>query len=117
MPKNEKGKKKDANVENGGVEASAASTPTGVYFPPSEGRIADATATPVGPVTSRAPRRLGTGAIIAISAAGVALLAGVFTGGLAVGVAVANHGGFGMNHQMRQVGGQLHNGNRQGGSF
>ncbi|MDE2410049.1 MAG: hypothetical protein KGL72_07065 [Actinomycetales bacterium] len=70
---------------------------------------AAATAAPRAPRTSR---RLGTGAIIGISAAGVALLAGTFGAGAAVGATVAHNsrpgiGQMGDFAQRDQMGGQM----------
>jgi hypothetical protein len=62
-------------------------------------------------------RRLGTGAIIGISAAGVALLAGVFGGGIALGVTAADRGPAGIAHEMSQADGPMRGGEMLGGEM
>jgi hypothetical protein len=62
-------------------------------------------------------RGLGTGAIIGISAAGVALLAGVFGGGIALGVTAADRGPAGIAHEMSEAGGPMHGGEMRGGEM
>ncbi|MFT6534488.1 MAG: hypothetical protein ACJAS7_000519 [Alpinimonas sp.] len=62
-------------------------------------------------------RRLGTGAIIGISAAGVALLAGVFGGGIALGATATGHGPAGISHEMTEAGGPMPGGKMRGGEM
>ena len=82
MPKNDN---KD-NLDN----AEATQTPA-EYTPEA---AAKETETPVTPLAeARTKRRLGTGAIIGISAASVALLAGVFGSGIAVANVIGHAGG------------------------
>ena len=69
----------------------------------------------VEPATNSAKRKLGTGAIIGVSAAGVALLAGVFGGGIALGAAAATHGPSGMSHEMGEAAGPTQRDGMQGG--
>lgn len=71
------------------------------------------------PASSISARRWGTGVIIGLSAASLALLAGVFGGGVAVGATAGNHapsGSGGHSEQasdsMRQ-GGPMHDGSMQ----
>ena len=61
----------------------------------------------VEPVANIAKRKLGTGTIIGISAAGVALLAGVFGSGIALGAAAATHGPAGISHEMDDASGPM----------
>lgn len=72
MPKNDKD---ELNINN--AEQAPAS-----YTPPADTAAEETEATPIE--SARSKRRLGTGAIIGISAAGVVLLAGVFGGGYAL---------------------------------
>ena len=65
------------------------------------------TSAPDASVTTIRSRRLGTGAIIGISAAGVALLAGAFGGGIALGAVTASHGPAGISHEMDQAGSRM----------
>ncbi len=80
MPKNDK----NENVENSQADsastASVGQTPA-EYTPTVSSSESTASVTPIEEARTR---RLGTGAIIGISAASVALLAGVFGGGMAV---------------------------------
>lgn len=80
MPKNDK----NENVENSQADsastASVGQTPA-EYTPTASQDDSTASVTPIAEARTR---RLGTGAIIGISAASVALLAGVFGGGMAV---------------------------------
>ena len=113
MPKD---KKINPDHENSSSEATAAPTPAATYTP---------AAVPVGaglpespqsvaatvPVGTKGKRRLGTAAIIGISAAGLALLAGVFGGGMALGVSIAHHEFGDKRGQVQRAEGPLHNGN------
>ena len=72
MPKNDN----NDNLEN----AEATQTPA-EYTPEA---VAEEAEVPVTPISEARKRRLGTGAIVGISAASLALLAGVFGGGVAV---------------------------------
>ena len=81
MPKNDN----NDNLDN----AEATQTPA-EYTPEAVAEETEETVTPI--TEARSKRRLGTGAIIGISAASVALLAGVFGGGMAV-ANVLGHGG------------------------
>ncbi len=81
MPKNDN----NDNLDN----AEATQTPA-EYTPEAVAEETEETVTPI--TEARSTRRLGTGAIIGISAASVALLAGVFGGGMAV-ANVLGHGG------------------------
>lgn len=81
MPKNDN----NDNLDN----AEATQTPA-EYTPEAVTEETEETVTPI--TEARSKRRLGTGAIIGISAASVALLAGVFGGGMAV-ANVLGHGG------------------------
>ena len=90
-------------------------------IPPAESGEAG-TSAPNASVTAIRSRSLGTGAIIGISAAGVALLAGVFGGGIALGAVTASHGRVGISHEMdeagsRMPGGQMHDGQMQDGQM
>jgi hypothetical protein len=80
MPKNDN----NDNLDN----AEATQTPA-EYTPEAVAEETEETVTPI--TEARSKRRLGTGAIIGISAASVALLAGVFGGGMAV-ANVIGHG-------------------------
>lgn len=62
-----------------------------------------------------ATRRFGTATIIGISAAGVALLAGIFGGGIAVGSAVADQGRAGMSHERGDASGPQQDARMNGG--
>ncbi len=124
MPKNDKPKKDSANGVTDSTSAAATVNPSDIYFPPAQSPVAEVSGSPiptpavaVPPVTDRARRRLTPGVIIGISAASLGILAGVFVGGIAVGVTVGHRGPAGLNHQLRPVSGQLQNGNRPGGSF
>lgn len=85
-----------------------------------EENVSNETVTANAPVTKIATRRLGTGAIIGISAASLALLAGVFGGGIAFGATTAHRGPAGVSGQMEQADGpmrgQMQGGQMQGGS-
>jgi hypothetical protein len=72
MPKNEN----TDNLDN----AEATQTPA-EYTPEA---VTEEAVAPVTPIAEARTRRLGTGAIVGISAASLALLAGVFGGGVAV---------------------------------
>ena len=127
MSKENKSDKNTNNEENVGVEATSGSTPASVYTPPTELLENDATVASAGenvtaPVTKIGNRRLGTGVIIGISAAAVALIAGVFGGGIAVGATAANHGPSGDRPQMESAegpmqGGAMEHGEKQGGAM
>ena len=82
MPKND-----NENLDN----TEATQTPA-EYTPGAATEESDATVTPIAEVRER-KRGLGTGAIIGISAAGVALLAGVFGSGIAVANVIGHNGG------------------------
>ena len=82
MPKND-----SENLDN----TEATQTPA-EYTPEAAAEESDATVTPIAEVRER-KRGLGTGAIIGISAAGVALLAGVFGSGIAVANVIGHSGG------------------------
>ena len=82
MPKNDN----NDNLDN----AEATQTPA-EYTPEA---VAEETETEVTPIAeARSKRRLGTGAIIGISAASGALLAGVFGSGIAVANVIGHAGG------------------------
>ncbi len=125
MSKENKSDKNTNNEENVGVEATSGSTPASVYTPPTESlendaNVASASENVTAPVTKIGNRRLGTGVIIGISAAAVALIAGVFGGGIAVGATAANHGPSGDRPQMESAegpmqGGPMEHGEKQGG--
>lgn len=96
MPKNDK-----KNIpDSASAKAAKATTPAVAYTPP----VASADAVAPTPISSR---RLGTGALIGISAAGVALLAGVLGGGIAIGATAANHGPAGVSHEMSEADGRM----------
>ena len=82
MPKNE-----NENLDN----TEATQTPA-EYTPEAVAEESDAPVTPIAEARAR-KRRLGTGAIVGISAAGVALLAGVFGSGVAVANVIGHNGG------------------------
>jgi hypothetical protein len=82
MPKNDN----NDNLEN----AEATQTPA-EYTPEAVDEETEAPVTSIE--NARAKRRLGTGAIIGISAASVALLAGVFGSGIAVANVIGHAGG------------------------
>ncbi len=127
MSKENKSDKNTNNEENVGVEATSGSTPASVNTPPTESlendaNVASASENVIAPVTKIGNRRLGTGAIIGISAAAVALIAGVFGGGIAVGATAANHGPSGDRPQMESAegpmqGGAMEHGEKQGGKM
>ncbi|MBK5239412.1 MAG: hypothetical protein JJE28_09945 [Actinomycetales bacterium] len=96
MPKNDKKK----TGENASVKGAKATIPTAAYTPPVE----SVDAVSPTPISSR---RLGTGAIIGVSVAAVALLAGVFGGGVALGATAANHGPDGISHEMKEASGRM----------
>ncbi|MDH6533255.1 hypothetical protein M2119_001492 [Aurantimicrobium minutum] len=102
---------KDDNTENldnaEATQAPAEYTPT----PETEAAATEADAA-VTPIASARKRSLGTGAIIGISAAGVALLAGIFGAGVATANAVAHSGPppMGQVGQVGQAGPQAHMG-------
>ena len=84
-------------------DENAQQTPT--EFTPSANAVAEAPA--AEPFTSsRAKRRLGTGAIIGISAAGLAVIAGSFGAGAAVATVAAHNdrGGFSQLRDMAEGG-------------
>ncbi|MEY4532281.1 MAG: hypothetical protein RI926_50 [Actinomycetota bacterium] len=81
MPKNDK----NDNLNN----SEATQTPA-EYTPQAAAEEVDA---PVTAIEEGRKRRLGTGAIIGISAASVALLAGVFGSGIAVANVIGHQGG------------------------
>jgi len=110
MPKNETNK----NDKNVNALAETTSTPQAVYAAPAQSATADSGVSGSNSGSSMT-RRLGTGAIIGISAAGVALLAGVFGGGIALGATVASHGPAGMAHEMAEADGSHRGGPMQGG--
>jgi len=119
MPKDKSTNKNDDNQR---AEAVNASTPAAVFSPPTQPNASDATSfTPAdnagAPVTNLPTRRLGTGAIIGISAAGFALLAGVFGGGVALGNATSHHGGFDQRGHMEQADSRMPDGQFQGGQM
>jgi hypothetical protein len=80
MPKNDK----NENIDNSQAESTstASSEQTPAEYTPTSSH--DESTAAVTPIEEARTRRLGTGAIIGISAASVALLAGVFGGGIAV---------------------------------
>ena len=82
MPKNDN----NDNLDN----AEATQTPA-EYTPEATAEETEAPVTPIE--NARTKRRLGTGAIIGISAASVALLAGVFGSGIAVANVIGHNGG------------------------
>ena len=82
MPKNNN----NDNLDN----AEATQTPA-EYTPEATAEESDATVTPIA--EARSKRRLGPGAIVGISAASVALLAGVFGSGIAVANVIGHAGG------------------------
>ena len=82
MPKNDN----NENLDN----AEATQTPA-EYTP--EAVAEETEEAPVSPIENARKRRLGTGAIIGISAASVALLAGVFGSGVAVANLIGHGGG------------------------
>lgn len=82
MPKND-----NENLDN----TEATQTPA-EYTPEATAEESDAPVTPIAEARER-KRGLGTGAIIGISAAGVALLAGVFGSGIAVANVIGHNGG------------------------
>lgn len=101
MPKNE-------NNEN--LEATQAPA----EFTPEAPQAQAAEAVNVTPIETARKRKLGAGAIVGISAAGVALLAGVFGGGMAVANVIGHDGdrgpAAGMNgHELGEMaqGGQM----------
>ena len=83
MPKND-------NDNNDNLDNAEATQTPAEYTPEAVAEETEETVTPI--TEARSKRRLGTGAIIGISAASVALLAGVFGGGMAV-ANVIGHGG------------------------
>ena len=115
MPKND-AHKNDAHKNEKSVSAQAAATtpPAAEYTPPTLSDTADSTA-PAAAVKQQSSRRLGTGAIIGLAAAGVALLAGVFGGGVALGAVAAPHGPGGMSHDIAEADGRMQGGPEQGG--
>lgn len=123
MPKNvENDKNKDKNDNIVSAEAGAATipvaapAPAAANIPPAES-VEVGASTPVTPVAAIRSRRLGTGVIIGISAAGVALLAGVFGGGIALGAVTASHGPAGISHGMDEAGSRMQGGQMQGGQM
>lgn len=58
------------------------------------------------PGSPRLSRRLGTGALVGISAAGAALIAGVFGGGIALGVGISHESHDGMGRNASEASGQ-----------
>ena len=114
MPKNDN----NENLDN--VEA----TQTPAEYTPAA--TAEESETPVTPISeARSKRRLGTGAIVGISAASVALLAGVFGGGVAVANVMTHNGGgpqaggqppvhMEMDNDGPKAGGPSHEGSEEG---
>ena len=113
MPKD---KKINPDQENDSSEATAATTPGAAYTPPAEPVGAglpesSQSVAATAPVGTNGKRRLGTAAIIGISAAGLALLAGVFGGGMALGVSITHHEFGDKRGQVQRAEGPTHNGN------
>lgn len=81
---------KEDNTEN--LDNSEATQAPAEYTPAPEAEEATEAAAPVTPIETARKRSLGTGAIIGISAAGVALLAGIFGAGVATANAVGHQG-------------------------
>ena len=105
MPKNDN----NDNLDN----AEATQTPA-EYTPEAVAEETEENVTPIAEALSK--RRLGTGAIVGISAASVALLAGVFGGGVAV-ANVIGHGDRGAQVGMNGQGpaqGQMGDGDGDG---
>ena len=67
------------------------------------------------PLATRPVRRLGTGAIVGISAAGFAVIAGVFGGGIALGVGISHNAHGGMMRNVAEASGQREGGRMHDG--
>ena len=113
MPKD---KKINPDQENDSSEATAAPTPGAAYTPaaaPAGAGLPESpqNVAPTAPVATNGKRRLGAATIIGISAAALALFAGIFGGGMALGVSIAHHEFGDKRAHVQRAEGPLHNGN------
>jgi hypothetical protein len=109
---------KDDNTEN--LDNAEATQAPAEYTPAPEAEEANEATAPVTPIETARKRSLGTGAIIGISAAGVALLAGIFGAGVATANAVGHQsppamGQFNEAGPQGQMGDMDDDGPREGG--
>ncbi len=117
MPKNDNSNENQDNVD--AVDA-APQVPASVYTPPvvansqADAAVAES-ASDVASAAPQASRRWGTGVIIGLSAASLALLAGAFGGGVAVGATADNHGPGGSGGHSEQASGPMQGDSKQDG--